>query len=217
MQQTIIIPVYNPPNTFFQLISTIHTITECPVIIIDDGSDPQIGLELKNCILLRNDRNMGKGDALLKGLNYAQKSGFTHAVTLDADNQHDPEILPLFLECDENISIVIGTRNFNSKMPFHRKLSNKLTSNIISRMCKTKILDSQCGYRRYRLRDVCSKTYSESGFQFESEVLIKLLRDDYSLKQISVPTIYSNENSSMNNFRDTFKFINLIFRYILHS
>ena len=160
---------------------------------------------------------MGKGDALLKGLYYAQKSGFTHAITLDADNQHDPEYLPLFLECDENISIVLGVRNFNSIMPLHRKLSNKLTSQIISWLCNKNILDSQCGYRRYRLKDLCSKTYSESGFQFESEVLIKLLRDNYSLKHISVPTIYSNENSAMNNFRDTFKFINLIFRHILQS
>ena len=160
---------------------------------------------------------MGKGAALLKGLNYAQTSGFTHAVTLDADNQHDPEILPSFLECDENISIVLGAREFDHTMPVHRKISNKLTSNIISRICKKHILDSQCGYRRYSLQDVCSKTYSESGFQFESEVLIKLLRDNCSLKHISVPTIYSNENSAMNNFRDTFKFINLIFRYIFHS
>ena len=217
MQQTIIIPAYNPPNTIFQLISTIHTITICPIIIIDDGSDPPISLESINCTLLRNDQNMGKGAALLKGLNYAQTSGFTHAVTLDADNQHDPEILPSFLECDENISIVLGAREFDHTMPVHRKISNKLTSNIISRICKKKILDSQCGYRRYSLQDVCSKTYSESGFQFESEVLFKLLRDNYTLKHISVPTIYSNENSAMNNFRDTFKFINLIFRYIFHS
>ena len=139
MQQTIIIPAYNPPNTIFQLISTIHKITTCPVIIIDDGSDPPISLESINCTLLRNDQNMGKGAALLKGLNYAQTSGFTHAVTLDADNQHDPEILPSFLECDENISIVLGAREFDHTMPVHRKISNKLTSNIISRICKIKI------------------------------------------------------------------------------
>ena len=217
MKIAIIIPAYNPPKSFLQLISAIHTITSTPVIIVDDGSEPLIILASSNCTFLRNKKNMGKGAALLKGLYYAQKSGFTHAITLDADNQHDPEYLPLFLECDEDISIVLGVRNFNSIMPLHRKLSNKLTSEIISWMCNIKILDSQCGYRRYRLKDVCSKTYSESGFQFESEVLIKILRDNYSLKHIAVPTIYSNDNSAMNNFRDTFKFINLIFRHILQS
>ena len=217
MQQIIIIPAYNPPNSIFQLISAINDITSTPIILIDDGSNPPIRLNSSNCTLFRNEQNMGKGITLLKGLNYAQNKGFTHAVTLDADNQHDPEYLPLFLECDENISIVSGAREFNHAMPVHRKISNKLTSYIISWICKTKILDSQCGYRRYRLQDVCSETYNEAGFQFESEVLIKLLRDNYSLKHISVPTIYSNENSAINNFRDTFRFINLIFRYILHS
>ena len=132
MKTAIIIPAYNPPKSLLQFIPTIHTITSTPVIIVDDGSEPLIILASSNCTFLRNKKTMGKGAALLKGLYYAQKSAFTHAITLDADNQHDPEYLPLFLECDESISIVLGVRNFNRIMPLHRKLSNKLTSQIIS-------------------------------------------------------------------------------------
>ena len=52
--------------------------------------------------------------------------------------------------------------------------------------------------------------YREDGFQFESEVLIKLLCNNCTLHHIEIPTIYAQEKSSMNNIWDTIKFIRLI-------
>ena len=118
--------------------------------------------------LLRNSKNRGKGYSLIKAFHYAYNRGYPHAITLDADSQHDPSILQSFIEINENIIIVLGNRQFNSKMPVHRRISNKITSSVISYICHKKILDSQCGYRRYKLDYVCSITYLENGFQFES-------------------------------------------------
>ena len=122
-------------------------------------------------------------------------------------------ILKSFIDINENICIVLGSRQFCNSMPLHRKISNKLTSAITSYICQKKILDSQCGYRRYKLKNVCSETYKEHGFQFESEVLIKLLCNNCTLHHIEIPTIYAQEHSSMDIFWDTFKFIRLIVRY----
>ena len=87
----------------------------------------------------------------------------------------------------------------------------------MSYICHKQILDSQCGYRRYILDNVCSETYFENGFQFESEVLIKLLRINCSLCHIEIPTIYAQEDSSMNNFWDTIRFIRLIIRSLIRA
>ena len=97
-------------------------------------------------------------------------------------------------------------------MPFKRMLSNIITSKIISLICHTKVYDSQCGYRCYRVRDICKEKFEENGFQFETEVLIKHLRKGLRLSHIEIPTIYSNEDSAMKHFHDTLKFINLIIR-----
>ena len=86
---------------------------------------------------------------------------------------------------------------------------------IISYISHNKVLDSQCGYRRYLLLDLCSESYSEKGFQFESEVLIKLLRKNCSIEHIEISTIYTKGNSSINNVKDTYKFIGLILRTLL--
>ena len=215
MNIAIIIPAYNPPNTFSSLIENISILTNNHLIIVDDGTIPPIDIKQKNITLIRNKINHGKGYALKKAFNHAFNEGFTHAITLDADSQHDPSLIKAFSIIDEDISMVLGTRNFSREMPFHRRLSNFLTSKVISYLCKVTILDSQCGYRRYKLIDLASKSFIENGFQFESEVLIKLLRNKISVKTLEIPTTYNNEKSAINNFLDTYKFIRLICRNLI--
>ena len=212
----IIIPAYNPPFYFIKLLEDIRNITNIPIIVIDDGSQPKIKIKptIDRLTLSRNKNNEGKGYSLLKAFNLSLKNGYTHAITMDADSQHDPSLISKFLSVNENIIIVCGNRDFNSGMPFIRKLSNVITSKIISLLCSKIILDSQCGYRRYRLESICKKTYLENGFQFETEVLIKILKKKRSVVHVSIPTIYGYESSSMHYFYDTLKFIQLIIRHL---
>ena len=217
MTPAIIIPVLNPPDTFTNLIQSIRNVVSIPIIIVDDGTKPAVHItsEFTNIKLLRNNINQGKGYSLIKGIHYAFIQGYTHAITLDADSQHDPSIIPDFLDMDENISIVCGRRSFNGSMPLHRRFSNIITSLILSFICNKKLFDSQCGYRRYRLQDVCAETFTETGFQFETEVLIKLLRNELNISHINIPTIYADETSSILHFQDTLIFIRLVIRTFL--
>ena len=215
MNIAIIIPAYNPPSSFDTLITTISTISQYSIIIIDDGSWPKIIINDSKVTILRNNFNQGKGYSLLKGFKHAKQKNFTHAITLDADSQHDPRLIKMFVEVNEDISIVLGTRNFDAHMPFNRIISNKLTSLIISILCGLKIQDSQCGFRRYKLIDIDTEVFMEIGFQFESEILIKLLKNRCSYYEIYIPTIYGTEKSSINNIFDTLKFIRLIIKSII--
>ena len=215
MNIAIIIPAFNPPESFLPLLKTISTISNLTIIIIDDGSIPEIIIKNTQIIILRNKHNKGKDFSLLKGLSYAQENEFTHAITLDADSQHDPALIKNFVEVNEDISLVLGIRKFEKDMPYHRRISNQLTSLIISFLCGEIIQDSQCGYRRYKLIDVGSEIFIETGFQFESEILIKLLKNKCSYHEVDIPTIYGKEKSSINNIIDTLKFIRLILRSII--
>ena len=81
---------------------------------------------------------------------------------------------------------------------------------ILSILCGQQVYDSQCGYRRYLIQSVLDVQSRENGFQYESEVLIKLARRGANIGHIIIPTIYGNEISSIRNIQDTFKFIKLI-------
>ena len=108
MIPAIVIPAFNPPNTFINLIYSIRDITTIPIIIIDDGTHPAIHIDQKfsNVQLLRNNINQGKGYSLMKGINYALEHRYTHCITMDSDLQHDPAFIPKFLSMDENINII---------------------------------------------------------------------------------------------------------------
>ena len=218
MNNIIIIPAFNPPKSFIKFIEHLLNITEEKILIIDDGSVPQIKLSnTPRLSLLRNKVNMGKGYSLKKGFAFSIENDFTHCVTIDADSQHDPIFVKNFFKIDANISLVIGNREFDNSMPFHRKVSNQLTSKLISILTSHNLLDSQCGFRRYRLEDVQNYNYLENGFQFESEIIITLLKNNHTLSHLKISTIYGNEKSFINNFTDTLKFIRLIIRYFFKS
>ena len=219
MTNVIIIPAYNPPSDFSHLLQSIRHVTSIPIIIVDDGSYPavQVNKKYSNTILLINNINQGKGYSLIKAFNFANDHGYSHAITIDCDFQHDPLIIPKFLSIDENITIVCGRRRFKDSMPLYRRLSNTITSIIVSFISDTSIYDSQCGYRRYRIDDVCGGIYKEHGFQFETEVIINLLHHGFSISHINIPTIYQIEKSNVRYFYDTFIFIKLIFRSIFLS
>jgi len=189
------------------------------MIIIDDGSDPsiKIGADMPYVEILKNHTNQGKGYSLIKGFHYAYNHGYTHVISLDADSQHDPIFIPEFLSVDTKISIVYGNRNFNENMPFFRKLSNLATSKIVTLICHQSVFDSQCGYRRYRLQDVCKEIFYEKGYQFETEILIKLLRNGLGIYHINISTIYAGEHSAVRYSYDTFKFIKMLFKILKNS
>ena len=217
MNLILIIPCFND-NTHLQslLSSGYFKNNKIDVLVVDDGSNPPVSLLDKNITIIRNEKNRGKGYTLKKGLDYAVKKKYSHAITMDADLQHDPRYIDKFININEEVHLVVGARSFGKEMPYSRRFSNIITSNIISYLCGKKILDSQSGYRRYKLSNRTFYKCIEDGFQFESEILIEELKNvDALIDHVSIPTLYNDEKSSINNVLDTYKFIKLIIRKII--
>jgi len=213
----IIIPCFNDNEPIKKLISQLIELCDLNILVIDDGSDSHINISSfgDRVAIIRNESNKGKGYSLRMGFEYALSNNYTHAITIDADMQHDPNCINKFIEISDNFNMVIGMRSFGTNMPIHRRFSNNVTSMIISLMCRKRIKDSQSGYRRYELKSSAFNGCTEDGFQFESEILIDQLKADNALVQhVSIPTLYNDEKSSINNASDTYKFIKLIVRKI---
>ena len=211
----ILIPSYNSNERLSRLIKQIKGQYSNHIIVVDDGSFVPIELEHKDISLIQNESNMGKGISLKRGFDFARQKGFSHAVTMDSDLQHDPKELPRFLDSKSDLDFVLGYRERSASMPISRKFSNGITSLIISKLIGVKIKDSQCGYRRYSLEAINNIKFLEAGFQFESEVLIKGVSAHSKLEQVKISTIYDKDNKSyIKHFSDTLKFIRLILRSI---
>ena len=183
------------------------------LLVIDDGSlDATAQILSDNGIPhLSHETNLGKGAAIKSGAKWAIENNFHWILTLDADQQHPPSSIPVFMERMKEGVILIGQRTDLKSMPLLRVFSNTFTSLLLSIRTNHLLRDSQCGFRLIPLSLLKEITFKQNGFQFESELLIKASYADYTIKHINIPTVYGSEKSAMRNIYDTIKFAAMYF------
>jgi len=214
----ILIPAYNAGKHLPELVRRVKkAVPGSDVLIINDGSTDDTADALKNLdvIILTNSPNRGKGFTLQRGFEYAISHNYDYVVTIDADLQHLPEELPLFTDSDNRADIYMGTRNLKSKdMPLARRLSNYLTSLIISLFSGRRIRDTQSGYRMLSVEILKGMNIGSIGYDFESEQLFQAGALNTNIAEIPISTVYADSLSYINPLLDTLRFIKLIWRRI---
>jgi glycosyltransferase involved in cell wall biosynthesis len=210
-----VIPFYNEEKFIRNVVLETLKFVDLVIAVNDGSNDDAENLinDIKNVIILSSAQHRGKGYALQLGFIESLKRNIDIVITLDGDNQHNPEFIPSFITAIDKYDIVVGNRLGNlKKMPFLRIMSNKISSMLLSLKTKQKIFDSQCGFRAYR-NDVLSriKTSSE-GFIAESEILILASRLNYKIGFVDIPTVYENESSKINSKEVIVDFLKILFR-----
>lgn len=161
--------------------------TGLPCIVVDDGSGPacaqildDLARSLPGVTLVRRPRNGGKGAAVSDGLRTAQAAGFTHALQVDADGQHDLNDVPRFLA--ESAAwpgcVICGQPAFDASIPRLRYYLRYLTHVLVwLNTLSFDIVDSMCGFRIYPLPALIALLDGEalgSRMDFDIEVLVRL-------------------------------------------
>lgn len=187
-----------------------------PVLVVDDGSTDETGSRAEDAgaIVLRHDRNRGKGTALQTGFRWALRNGYDAVLTLDADGQHDPTEIPLFLKAyrEKGYDLLIGFRNFRD-MPWTRQMTNNFGRWTLTRVLGEPMLDNQSGYRLLSRRLVKASFESiETGYEFEVDVIAICLRQGYSLGWVPIRTIYNGQPSHINHFKHVYNYLRLLWR-----
>jgi glycosyltransferase involved in cell wall biosynthesis len=185
-----------------------------PVLVVDDGSsdDTAVRAETAGAAVIVQRPNQGKGAALRAGFGWALAREFDAVVTLDADGQHDPAEIQAFLEALERTGadLIIGRRDF-SRMPPIRRLANRLGGVALSWAAGRDIPDNQSGYRllsRRLIEAVADST--ESGFEYEIEMITICIRAGYRLEWVPIRTIYAGEPSHIRPWRHFTSFVRMV-------
>jgi glycosyltransferase involved in cell wall biosynthesis len=210
-----LVPAYNESERIGAVITAVKRYL--PVLVVDDGSKDETSSVARDAgaQVLRQMPNQGKGAALIAGFKYGLENGYEAVITLDADGQHDPAEIPLFIqEFEVNGSdLVIGKRDF-SKMPFPRNITNRIGTWSFSNAMQQYIPDNQSGYRlhsRRLLQDALSS--KEHGFEFEVEIIMTCVLKGYPIGWIPIKTIYNaKQNSKITPLRHVWRFYRLVWR-----
>lgn len=219
----IIIPAFNEEKRLGGLLKRISSFVSLKnVLVVDDGSvdNTAIVAEKVGCRVLRQGRNQGKGVALRSGFDFAIANGYDAVITMDADGQHDPDEIPLFIDFYKKTGtdLIIGTRKHDlSNMPFLRFQVNRTTSLVVSLLANAKFCDSQSGYRFIK-REVLEKIKLKTErFQIETEVIVQATRAHFSIGEVPIRTIYFEQfKSHIHPITDTWRFIWLALRLLWH-
>ena len=113
-----------------------------------------IAKEFADVELVTHKRNLGKGAAMRTGMEAAVTAGFTHALQVDADGQHDMEAIPFFVnEAKEHPEDLIGGYpEYDETVPKAREQGRKITNFWVAvETLSLKIPDAMCGFRVYPL------------------------------------------------------------------
>ncbi len=212
----VVVPAYNAARHLPELIARIVAhVSPGDLLIVDDGSTDDTAdiIARSTCRTVSLSSNRGKGAALKAGFDYAIRNGYDAVITLDADLQHPPECLPLFLAHYGSTDLAVGRREFRrDRMPWPRVISNTLTSLVISIMGRAPVRDSQSGYRFISVPALRRLHPAADGFEAESELLFRAGRLGLSVAEIPIPTIYGHSSSFIHPIRDTGRFLRQTWR-----
>ncbi|WP_019142441.1 glycosyltransferase family 2 protein [Noviherbaspirillum massiliense] len=210
----VLIPSYNPGPKVYETVRAARQYWN-PVWVVVDGSTDgtREGLEhmaaddpgLKVIAL---PANMGKGAAVLHGLDQAAAQGFTHALTMDSDGQHPAQLIPDFMKESNRKPgcMVLGLPVFDASAPSLR-VKGRQVSNWWANLetLWAGIGDSLFGFRVYPiepLRTVMRRQRWMRRFDFDPEAVVRLCWRGVRPVNLPAPVRYfSPEEGGVSHFR----------------
>jgi glycosyltransferase involved in cell wall biosynthesis len=205
-----VIPTYDNPATIERVVEDVQAHVP-DVIVVDDGSGPEAQRALERLEALPSVRvvhraeNGGKGAAVKTGLRTAHDAGFTHAMQVDADGQHDLNDVPKLLQHahERPNALILAEPVFDEGAPKARLWGRKLT--VFWTHLETggkRIGDPLCGFRVYPVEPALRTGTRGDRMDFDPEIAVRLVRR--GLPVVNVPTrvrYVSREQGGVSHFR----------------
>ena len=193
-----LIPVYNHSDTLRGVVEGALELLE-RVIVVDDGSTDAAVTDILDGLpveIVSHDVNLGKGAALISGAKSALASGARHVIALDADGQHDPRDISLFLPLlqGSDCKIIVGERDFSSAdVPFGSRFGREFSDFWVGLETGMPISDSQSGFRAYPAEFLAGFKAVFQSYAFETEILVRAAWKGYSIENVTISVSYRPE------------------------
>ena len=180
-----VIPVYNHETAVPAVVDALLA-AGLPCVLVDDASSPACAAVLEhlaqgeNIFLIRLAVNQGKGGAVMAGLREASRLGFTHALQVDADGQHDLRDVATFMQVSQQNpeALICGYPQYDASVPKGRLYARYLTHVWVwINSLSLQIPDSMCGFRVYPLAPSLALINSVKlgkRMDFDPEILVRL-------------------------------------------
>lgn len=218
-----LIPAYQPDEKLKILVDELLN-DKFNVVVVDDGSGEEyhriFHMIMEDVDVISYKKNQGKGYALKKGMQYILDHYGCHSciVTMDSDGQHRAEDANKICEKAfyNRDCLVIGSRQFDGKVPLKSKVGNTVTRHVFSLKSGTRIYDTQTGLRGFSY-SLVKKLIKISGnrYEYEMNVLLHCAATKIPIIEEKIETIYMDDNrgSHFHAVKDSYKIYRAIVQF----
>jgi glycosyltransferase involved in cell wall biosynthesis len=204
----LLIPIYNQPQRIADVVARLEPL-RLPLLLVDDGSDAATRAVIDSLAarhawitLVRRPQNGGRGAALKTGYRSAAERGFTHALQLDADGQHDPSQVPALLAAarEDPKALVLGVPCFDASAPASRRYGRWICRAWVwLETLSFAVRDPLCGLRCIPLEPLCALLDEyplADRMEFDVELVVRLVWAQVPVRSVEVEVRYFDDGVS---------------------
>jgi len=225
LKACVLIPIYDHKDEIRGVLERLAPLG-LPCIVVDDGSGSETRMvldaaekEYRWLEVYHRDFNGGRGAALTSGYRLASKRGFSHAIQLDADGQHDARDVPRFVAAIEANpdALVLGAPIFDATIPKSRLYGRQLSRFMVwLTTLSLDVSDPLCGFRGVPLDATLAliqRVALGQHMEFDPQLVIRLHWSGVRVINLPTRVVYDREGLSHFDFvRDNLRLIGVYAR-----
>ncbi len=206
----VVLPAYNAAQTLGKTYREIpfHLVDE--VILCDDGSQDnttELAKELGIRHVIRHEQNKGYGGNQKSLYNKALELGAEVVIMLHPDYQYTPKLIPAMVSIigDELYPVVLGSRILGNGarkggMPVYKYIANRFLTLLQNLLVNHKLSEYHTGYRAFSREVLMGINFKDNSddFVFDNEMLSQIIYAGFDIAEVTCPTKYFEEASSIN-------------------
>lgn len=206
----VVMPAYNAEKTLEQTYREIPLDFVDEIILVDDKSLDQTLEKAKSLgiqHIIGHNQNMGYGANQKSCYSKALELGADIVIMLHPDYQYTPKLIPAMVQLIQSdlydvvlASRILGTGALKGGMPLYKYIANRVLTFIENILLGAKLSEYHTGYRAFSkeaLNNINWKSNSNN-FVFDNQILSQLIMKKYTIAEISCPTKYFADGSSIN-------------------
>lgn len=205
----VVMPTFNHARFLMGVLASLEKLP-WPIVVVDDGSldsTPQVLAEWQRetggkHVVITLPQNCGKAAALLTGFAAALDRGFTHALTIDSDGQHDPNDLHALVAAAslQPNALVLGARPVQIPgYPWTGRLGRWFSNHAVWAESGARVHDTQSGLRCYPLANLPEARAGR--YAYETEIITRAAWAGIPIVEVPITCTYTAPEGRVTHFR----------------